>query len=265
LNVYISADIEGVAGVRSFEEATKGKPDNGWFRRQMTSEVAAACRGAFAAGAESILVQDAHDNADNLLLDELPAGIEVARGWSGHPLMMLQALDPSFDAVVMVGYHAGAGSGGSPIEHSCSLRLIELRLNDAPVSEFVIHTYAAAALGVPVVFVSGDEGLCRTVREFDPNIGTVATKRGAGGSIISRHPQDIVQQIERKVQDVLGSLGGFSPVVLPDSFRVELRYRKHQDAYTASFFPGAESVDPFTIGFRSSSYEEVLRFLLFVL
>lgn len=265
MNVYVSADIEGIAGIRSFDEATKGKPDNPWFRRQMTAEVAAACRGARAVGAEKILVQDAHDSADNLLLDELPAGIEIVRGWSGHPLMMIQELDPSFDAVMMIGYHAGAGFGQSPIEHSCSLRLTELRLNGTPVSEFVIHTYAAAALGVPVVFVSGDEGLSREVKRFDSRIRTVATKRGVGEAVVTLHPQDVIEQIEKRARDALESLSEFPPIALPDSFDVELRYRRHQDATTASFFPGARRVNPFTVGFTSSSYEEILRFLLFVL
>ncbi len=265
MNIYISADIEGITGIRSFEEATKGKLDNGWFRKQMTAEVAAACRGARAAGADAILVQDAHDGADNLLLDELPAGIRVIRGWSGHPLMMVQELDPSFDAVVMIGYHAGAGTGESPLEHSCSLRLAELRLNGVPTSEFAIHTYAAAVLGVPVVFVSGDEGLCREVKRFDSRIQTVATKRGTGAAIVSLHPQDVIERIEQRICDALESLTGFDPVALPDTFEVELRYRKHPDAATASFFPGARRVDPFTVSFTSATYEDILRFLLFVL
>ena len=265
LRIYISADIEGITGIRSFEEATKGKLDNGWFRKQMTAEVAAACRGARTAGADTILVQDAHDGADNLLLDELPAGIGIIRGWSGHPLMMVQELDPSFDAVVMIGYHAGAGTGESPIEHSCSLRLVELRLNGAPVSEFAIHTYAAAVLGVPVVFVSGDEGLCREVKRFDSKIRTVATKRGTGAAVVSLHPQDVIEQIEQYVREAVEALTEFTPVALPNSFEVELRYRKHPDAATASFFPGAKRLDPFTVSFTSSAYEDILRFLLFVL
>ncbi len=265
MNVYISADIEGIAGIRSFDEATKGHPDNGSFRKQMTAEVAGACRGAFAAGAKRILVQDAHDGADNLLLDGLPPGIEIIRGWSKHPLMMLQELDPSFDAVLMIGYHARAGAAESPIEHSCSMRLTDLRLNGVPASEFLVHAYAAAALGVPVVFVSGDDGLCREIRRFDPRVVTVSTKRGVGGSVITQHPQDVIQQIEETVPTILSALEGFDPISLPDSFQAELRYRKHQDAYAAAFYPGAARTDPFTVTFASSSYEEILRFFLFVL
>lgn len=265
VNIYISADIEGIAGLRSFDEATKGKPDSGYFRKQMTAEVAAACRGAFSAGAEKVLVQDAHDGADNLVLEELPTGIEIIRGWSGHPLMMLQELDPSFDAVLMIGYHARAGAAESPIEHSCSMRLAALRLNGVPASEFLIHSYAAAVLGVPVVFVSGDEGLCREIRDFDPRVVTVSSKRSVGASVITRHPQDVVQQIEAAVPVALATLEGFDPVSLPASFQAELRYRKHQDAYAASFYPGARRTDPFTVTFSSPSYEEILRFFLFVL
>jgi D-amino peptidase len=62
MKVYISADIEGVTGVVHWNETEKNLPDFNDFAVQMTKEVAAACQGASAAGAEDILVKDAHDS-----------------------------------------------------------------------------------------------------------------------------------------------------------------------------------------------------------
>ena len=60
MKVYISADIEGIATTTDWEETQKGKVDYPASARQMTAEVKAACEGAIAAGAEYILIKDAH-------------------------------------------------------------------------------------------------------------------------------------------------------------------------------------------------------------
>ena len=68
------------------------------FREQMTAEVAAACEGALNAGAEAIVVKDAHGTGRNILPERLPESVILIRGWSGHPLSMIQELDDTFDA-----------------------------------------------------------------------------------------------------------------------------------------------------------------------
>ena len=59
MKVYISADIEGVTGAAHWDETNKTHADCGEFREQMTAEVAAACEGALAAGADEVWVKDA--------------------------------------------------------------------------------------------------------------------------------------------------------------------------------------------------------------
>ena len=60
MKLFISADIEGVAGIAHWEEANPANPLYSRFADQMTREVAAVCEGAVAAGASDILVKDAH-------------------------------------------------------------------------------------------------------------------------------------------------------------------------------------------------------------
>lgn len=59
MKLYLSADIEGTCGIAAWDETEKSKPEYAPFANQMSREVAAACEGANAAGAESILVRDA--------------------------------------------------------------------------------------------------------------------------------------------------------------------------------------------------------------
>ena len=130
MNVYISADIEGITGITHWDETEKTNPDDYiQYQDQMTKEVAAACEGALNAGATEILVKDAHDSGRNILADRLPEDVKLIRGWSGHPLCMVQELDESFDAAVFIGYHSRAGSDANPLAHSMSLKLDSIDLN----------------------------------------------------------------------------------------------------------------------------------------
>ena len=86
MKIFISADIEGVTGISSWEETDKSaQSEYQWFQKQMTREVAAAAEAAFESGADEVLIKDAHDSGRNLILDDLPTGVEVIRGWAGHP------------------------------------------------------------------------------------------------------------------------------------------------------------------------------------
>ena len=85
MKIFISADIEGVAGVTVPEETNPDHKDFPKFARRMSLEVAAACEGAVAAGATDILVKDAHWHARNIDDALLPREARLHRGWSGHP------------------------------------------------------------------------------------------------------------------------------------------------------------------------------------
>ncbi len=265
MKIFISADIEGITGITHWDEADKAKPDYQEFREQMTAEVAAACEAAVAAGATEVYVKDAHATGRNLLARALPEGVRLIRGWSGHPFSMLQELDDSFRAVMMVGYHAAAGADTNTLGHTMNGAAAEIRLNGQRATEFMLHTYAAALHRVPVVFVSGDEGLCDEVTELNPNIQTVGVNVGVGNSTISIHPHRAVARIREGVARALTADVSACLVPLPESFELQIEYKTYHKAYRSSFFPGMERLGPRTIQLRVDSYFEVMRALLFVL
>jgi D-amino peptidase len=264
VKIYISVDIEGVAGATHWDETIKEKGDYAEFRELMTREALAAIEGAKAAGATEILVKDAHSTGRNLILDRLPEDVRIVRAWAGHPLCMVQELDQSFDAVLMIGYHASAGSEANPLAHTLSDLAIAVRLNGAPVSEAVIHAYAAALHGVPVAFVSGDEGLCAELSAFNPAITTLGVKRGVGASTISMSPAGAERAIREGVAAALSGSQKRKLAKLPRSFVLEIVYNNPVTAYRMGFYPGAEHAGDRTIRFATSDYLEVLRMLNFV-
>lgn len=263
MKVYISADMEGIAGVAHWEEVEATKPDYDMFRKQMTAEVGAACKGALKAGATELLVKDAHDAARNFLLEELPKEARVIRGWSNHPLSMVEELNSSFAAAMMIGYHSAAGTASSPLAHTLMLKINEIRINGIRASEFLIHAYAASQLGVPVVFVSGDEGICEEVTQCNPHITTVAVKKGIGGSVVCLHPKVVCKKIKEGVESALSGDYKQCLLPLPDKFTVEINYRNHVDAMRASFYPGMKATAATVVSFETTDYFEVMRSLLF--
>jgi D-amino peptidase len=257
--------MEGITGVTHWDEVDHDKPVYGQFQKQMSLEVAAACEGALEAGAKEIWVKDAHYSGRNILAETLPKGVKLIRGWSGHPYSMVQELDDSFDALMMVGYHSRAGQGGNPLAHTLSsLKLESVFINDRQTSEFFLHGNIAAKHGVPLVFLSGDVGLCEEVLEVSPNTSTHATMVGVGDSTISIQPQESLEAIRAKVKSALSRELANCLWSHPNSFAVRIRFNRQQLAYRASHYPGANLIDPKTITFTTKDYDEVMRLILFV-
>ncbi len=265
MKVYISADIEGVTGATHWDETDQAKAEYPAFREQMTAEVAAACEGALQAGATEIWVKDAHDTARNILAAKLPREARLIRGWAMSPLMMVQELDESFGAVMMIGYHSRAGVGSSPLAHTMTGGFSHVRLNERYASEFLIHAYAAASLGVPVALVSGDRGLCDEATDLNPHIAAVAVKEGIGSSTVNIHPSLAVDRIREEAARALRGNLAQTQVAMPGHFVLELGFRDHAKAHWFGFYPGARQVGPLTVQLAADSYYDVLRALMFAM
>jgi len=264
MKVYISADIEGITGIAHWDETEKSKPDYQKFSKQMTEEVKAACEGAINAGVEEIWIKDAHDSGRNIIAADLPPNIKLIRGWSGHPFSMVQELDESFNALIFIGYHSCGSSSANPLSHTMSASTFNyIKLNEKLASEFLIHSYAAATVGVPVVFLSGDEGLCKEVNAINENIRTVAVKKGIGNSVISIHPQLAIKKIKEGVESVLKEDINKCKINLPEHFKLELSFKDHAKAFKTSFYPGVKQISSTNVVFESDNYFEVLRMFSF--
>lgn len=265
MKIFISADIEGVCGVTAWDETETDKGSYAQFQKQMTREVCAACEGALAGGATEIYVRDAHHSARNLVAEDLPKQVKLVRGWSRHPYMMMQELDSSFDAAMMIGYHSLAGGDGNPLSHTMTTRVSEITINGMQLSEFLINSYTAWLEGVPVIFLSGDEQICALAKEQISAIETVAVKSGSGASTVSLHPLTALEKIEEGAKRAMRGDIAACRKQLPQTFEATMTYVSHQDAYKASFFPGARRISSRSIAFDADDYFEVLRMLLFTL
>lgn len=264
MKIYISADIEGCAGMTAPEEANPDHADVKYFQQQMTAEVRAACEGAIAAGATDIYVKDAHWHGRNIDPRQLPKIVKLIRGWTGHPFAMMAELDETFDAVCFVGYHDRAGSGGNPLAHTFSGRVVaEMRINDVPVSEFHINTFIASSLGVPVAFLSGDEKLCDTARAFNETLELFPTMTGIGAATVSVHPDLAVEQIRSGVERALARDLKSLPRIQSSGFQLEIDFKQPQAAFRGSFYPGVRQKTDRTLSYAAASIFDVCTMIQF--
>ena len=260
LKVFISADFEGVCGVINWEETSRTGMDYGIFRKQMSLEVAAAIRGAQAAGATEIVVRDSHGSARNILPELLPKGVKLIRDWSGGPLGMMEGIDKSFDAVIFVGYHARAGTADAVLEHTYSGAIFDLKLNDKLMPEAGLNAAIAGYYGVPVVMIAGDAAVARQEKELLGDVEVAVVKEGIGNAAKMLHPEDACSLIEKMATKALQRLGDFKPYRFTPPYTLEVTFKEEGMAYRASLFPGARRLDVRTVSYTHNDLIEVLKF-----
>jgi len=263
LAVYISVDMEGIAGVVTADQLGPQGFEYERFRHFMTNEVLAAVRGAKAAGATRILVADSHGNGESLLIDEFPRDVHIIRSWPRHGAMMA-GLDSSFNAAIMIGYHASASSSAGVRAHTISsATFTRIAINGHDVSEGEIGAAQAGAVGVPVVFVSGDNVATAELRDRLGNIGTVETKKALSfHSAETITPAESVARIEAGVRSALSRVSEFKPYVVSAPVTLEMSYKNYAAAEIFSYLPGMEKVGSRTVKYVARNIGEAVDIIM---
>lgn len=265
MKVFLSADIEGTAGIAHWDEADRSHADYHEFRALMTAEVIAACEGARAAGAEDVVVKDAHDSGRNLIVDLLPDYVRIIRGWSGHPDGMMFGLTEGFAAAIYVGYHSKAGTETNPLAHTTTTRIARLLLNGEVASEFTMNAHCAARYGVPSAFLAGDAGISADARAMIPGIVTVETLDGVGRAANSLSPRRARTLIRQGVETALSrDLSALLPRPAED-YEAVVEFCNPSDAYRASWYPGARSHGARAVAIATTDFFNIQRALRFML
>src|SRR5688572_21899913 len=164
LKVFISVDMEGIAGVAAGSDVGGTSGDYARFRTIMAAEANAAIDGAFSAGATDVLVRDSHGSKLNMFPGDLDPRARLLRGQSGGPKNMMEGIDSTFGAVVFIGYHAKAGTQKAILEHTSTGNVVDFSINGVSLPEGGYNALVAGLYGVPVVFASGDRAVVEQLR-----------------------------------------------------------------------------------------------------
>ena len=266
LRVYISADMEGVVGTVTGDQLGPGGFEYQRFREIMTREVNAAIAAARAAGATEILVSDSHGNGENLLVELLPQDIQLVRAWP-RPLMMMEGIDGTFDAAILIGYHSSTTNTRGVRAHTMSsANLTAVRLNGVAVPEAGISAAIAGHFGVPVVMISGDDAIVEEARGLLGDLEGAVVKWSLGfHSARTLMPEASYALIREKTAAALARLDGFEPYRLEGPVELEISFKSYRAAELLAYLPIVERVDSHTIRFVGKDMLEVSAFMEFVM
>lgn len=263
LKVYISADMEGIGGVSTWQvQALSTGREYEKFRRLMTQEVNAAAAGAFEAGATEVIVSDSHADGQNIDVELLDRRVRLIRAWP-RPLMMMQGIDGSFDAAVFVGYHASEAQAAAVLAHTMSSRRIfEIRLNGVPVPEAGFNAAIAGEFAVPVVFLSGDQTIGEQARQLLGPIETVAVKQATGFySATMMHPEEAQRLVRAGVKRALERRSELKPYRTAHPVKLEVIFKDTVNAEIVSYLPGVERPRGNAVVFNARDMIEASKFL----
>jgi D-amino peptidase len=268
MRIYISVDMEGVAGVVHEDQTNPIDPrcagEYNRFRRLMTEEANAAIAGALEGGATRILINDSHWTMRNLVAEELHAGAELLSG-GPKAFSMMEGIDRGWDLAAFIGYHAKAGTANAILDHTYTDIIQDVRLNGQSVGELGINAALAGAFGVPIGLVSGDQALAAEAKALlGSAVRAVQVKHAVGRHAArSLSPTEARTLIREAMREAVAQTGKGStpsrPYVVASPTSLEVEFAQTVQADHASMAPGFERRGARTVGFSHDSYPEVFR------
>jgi D-amino peptidase len=267
LSVFISVDLEGVAGAVTPEQLGPGGFEYARFREFMTEETLAAIQGAREAGATRFVVADSHGNGQNLLIERFSEDVEIIRSWP-RPLGMMEGVDESFDAAFFIGYHSAATNEEGVRAHTfSSANYAAVVLNGRPVPEGGVNAAIAGHFGVPVALVTGDDATVREMEELLGAVEGVVVKEALGfhaaRTLTPAAAQARIREGARRAVERVAR-GEFTPHRLDGPPVLELSFKNYRPAEVLAYLPIVERAGSRAIRFQAADMVEMSRFLQFV-
>ena len=267
LKIYISVDMEGIAGVVSGEQLGPTGFEYGRARQWMTDETLAAIQGARDAGATEFVISDSHGNGQNLLIDQLPNDVTIIRSWP-RPLMMMEGIDSTFAAAVFIGYHSSTSNMRGVRAHTMSsATLTGVALNGTQMPEGGVNAAIAGHFGVPVVAISGDDAAVAEVSGIvggAPMEGAVVKRAISFHAAATMTPKAAQELIRAKVKTGVEKRAAIKPFTLRGSVTLDLSFKHYRTAEILAYLSIVTRTDAHSIRFVGRNVLEVSKFLEFV-
>ncbi len=261
MRFLISADMEGATGVTWPGDVEPGTEQWQRCRRMFTSDVNAAIAGFFDAGADEVLVNEAHSTMRNLLLEELDHRAVMLTGRHKELSMVEGIQDRSVEAVAFLGYHAPAGAEGVLAHTYLANSITSVRVNGEIGSEGRLNAHVAAEFGVPVVLVTGDDRTCADAAGYAPQALTVAVKDCVSRyAAICRPPEQTAAAITAAAAQA-GKLAGRQPPADPPAggYTVEIEVDAAQLAQAAAIVPTVSRTGDRSVSFQGATAWDMIR------
>jgi len=266
MNILISTDIEGVAGVYHPEQVRPGHPEYQRARLWMAAEANAAVAGAFDAGATTVYVNDSHADFRNMPADLIDARAQVIQGKPRY-LSMAAGVELGVDGVCLIGYHAKSKAQGGILAHTInSFAFARIWVNGEEWGEAGIYGALAGAYGAPVVMAAGDDVFIAETRPLFPHAEFVQTKRATGNtSGISLSPTAscaaIAAGVARAVERLVRDASACQPLRVSTPVHIRLQAQTPALADIFCQWPTLERIDGDTLQWSAPEMESAVRMI----
>ena len=262
MKVYICTDLEGVAGVVTFD--VQAYPDGKYYeaaKKLLTAEVNAAIEGMVEMGVDDVLIIDGH-GPGAMVFEDLHPAAKLIHGRPPAPYTEQNKVIEKYDVCIMIGQHAMAGVATANMNHTQNSRGIDYyKLNGKPIGEIAQFSLYQGALGLPMIFLSGDDAACREAEELIPGITTASVKHGLGrSSAISLSAPQAHTRIREGIKKALKQQqeNPLAPLTWPGPYVLEKRFFHTDLADRFAVTPGAERVDSQTVRFHSDNIMDII-------
>lgn len=257
MRVYISVDMEGIAGIATLDQVIRGGHGYPAAQALMTAETNAAIAGAFEGGATEVVVNDSHGTMDNLILEQLDPRASLILG-SPKTQCMAEGLSSDFDVALFVGYHAPAGAPGV-LAHTFSANFTEVRLDGRLASETSVNALVAGAAQVPVGLVTGDDVICALAAASLPGVHTVEVKKAHGFTAAHSLPPSLARDaVLAGAKLAVQRAGDLAPIPVPEISQLEIDMPNPTGAEFAAMMPGVVRVGDRTVRAELADPDEVV-------
>lgn len=260
--VYVSVDMEGVAGISHAKPTMRGDAGYPDAVRLMNGEANAAVAGAFDGGATQVVVNDSHGQMFNLTPEEIDPRARLVQGkkpWS----MVEAANDGKFDVALFVGYHARAGHPRGTIAHTYTGRVTLAEVNGRPITEAALNALYLGALGIPVGLVSGDDALADELADWLPWAERVVVKRGVSWQAAdSLHPSKARELIKEAAQRAVAGRASMKPLELSAPLSLSVEFANAGQADVAATIPGFSRTGDRAITYSANDAPTLFRAFL---
>ncbi len=262
MKLYISGDMEGVAGVSSWQQvdARTPHPEYQIYRRYYTQEIAAAVEGARSAGATDVLINDSHGPMRNFVFEELPQDVRVIFG-NRKPFSMVQDVDQTYGGAFFVGYHGAIGDANAVLCHTYTPSVIyEARLNGVRCSEATLNAALLGHFGVPLLMITGDRTTVEGVQAQMPWTHGVVIKESIGNfAANSVSPRAAQAMIREGAAAAVAAAGNAKPFTFEAPVVMELLLGKTEQADLLQMIPGFERTGGRSVRFISDDYPTIFK------
>lgn len=267
MKIYVSCDIEGLAGIATFDME---KDDTVAFRELYHQHIQWLIEGIQASELnnqiEEITFSDSHSrgvNLNYLRLSEMDERISLVNGFPRMDYMM-SGLNTEYDMVIFLGYHAGIGKKYGNMDHGYSASVAyDLKINQQYVNETTINAAYAGELGIPVALIIGDSALKEQLHEegMFPEVPYVSTKHSLGRYAIQTYPMKKVRaDIIETTKEVLSKQSTNMPLFSFDMpAQVTLQCTTTAQADRIEMLSSVERQDGRTVTFQCPTMKETMN------